>query len=211
MVSTEGRIKIMNWVNSKRDYLHLLSSTDHPFIGSLGCFSIQECWKRIATGPNFVCFLLEALSSSFPGLYFSGCGSSLHRVQRPVFALYCTCCDWNLPQSAMRISCKRPSHLITGLSSLKRRRHTIPQSYPKTELYEPQHGHFQAHNFTYLLSAGHSVLECKITTVMESAERAWITLSIHENQPLHCHFEFCKLIAISHLGTLPLCMEMANF
>jgi hypothetical protein len=201
-VSTEGRIKIIHWVNSKPGYLSLLSTADRPFIGSLASSSIQECWKRIATGPNFVRFLLEALSSRYRNPYHLGqYGFSLHRVQRPMVALYCTCCDWNLPQSAIRASYRRPSHLITGSLDLRRGRHTIPQSYEKTQLYEPQHGHFQAHNFMYLLSAGRSVFRCEIEAVNEPAERAWTMLVTHENQHVHSNFQFCKLAAISRLDT----------
>jgi hypothetical protein len=188
----------MNWVDSEPDYIHLLCTADVPFICSLGCSRIQECWQRIVTGPNFIHFLLEALSFSYPGPYVNWYGYPLHRVQRPILALYCTCCNWNLPQSAMRVSCRRPPHLITGSSSLQCGRHTtIPQSDQKTELYEPQNGYFQAHNFTYLVSAGHSVLECKIQAVMKPAERAWTMLLIYENQHVHSNFEFCKLTAIS--------------
>jgi hypothetical protein len=203
-VNTQGRIKIINWVNSRPDYimLRLLSTADRPFIGSLSSSSIQECWKRIATGPNLVRFLLEALSSRYSNPYRHGqYGFSLHSVQRPMVALYCTCCDWDLPKSAMRASYRRPSHLITGLSNLKRKHHTIPQSYLKTELYEPQHGHFQAHNFKYLLSAGCSVLKCKIEAVNEPAERAWTMLVVHENQHLHSNFESCGLTAVFRLDT----------
>jgi hypothetical protein len=199
-VSTEGRIKIINWV-SRPHYSSLLSTvlSDRPFIGSLGSFSIQECWERIAAGPNFVRFLLEALSSRYPDMYYL----ELYRstVQRPMFALYCTCCDWKFPSSAMRVSFRRPSHLIIGSSDLQRGV-TIPhgQSVRKTELYEPQHGHFQAHNFMYLLSVGRSVLKGKIEAVNQSAERAWTMLVTLENQHVHSNFEFCKLTAISRVN-----------
>jgi hypothetical protein len=203
-VNTEGRIKIINWVNSEPVYLHLSSPPDRPFIGSLSSFSIQECCERITTGPNFVRYLLEALSSRYSNPYYVRDYSfSLHKVQRPMVALYCNCCDWNLPKSAMRASYRRPSHLITGSSNLQRERHTIRhwQSDQKTELYETQHGHFQAHNFMYLLSAGRSALECEIEAVNEPAERAWTMLLTHEIRHVHSNFEFCKLTAISRLDT----------
>jgi hypothetical protein len=206
-VNTEGRIKIISWHDSKPLKWALLSTADRPFIGSLGSSSIQECYERIATGPNFVRFLLEVLSSHrhFSPYSQSPYRSLLHRVQWSMAALYCTCCDWNLPKSAMRASYRRPSYLITGSSFLEvqRGRHTIPhrQSDHKTDLYKPQHDYFQAHNFMYLLSAGHSVFECKIEAVNEPAERAWTMLLTHENHHVHSNFEFCKLTVISRLDT----------
>jgi hypothetical protein len=184
----------MNWVDSKPVFSGQLYTPDYPFLRSLSCSNLQECWQRIMTSTNSVHFILEAIYSGYR--QFDG-WFSLRRLQRPIFALYCTCCDWNLPQSAIRVSCRRPSRFITASSKLERRRHTIPESYQKTELYEPQQGLFQTHSFTYPLSAGQSILTCEIDTNMQRRERAWMSLK-YENQ--HSNFEFCKLTAISRLA-----------
>jgi hypothetical protein len=201
MVSTEGRIKFMNWTSSKPHDRPsgLWFSPDYFFLRSLGCCNLQECWQRIAIDANSVLFLFETIKS---GYWYGPPGKSLSRtsqtVQRPIYALYCTCCDWDLPQSAMRVSCRRPSHFITGSSELGHRRHAIPESYQTTKLYKPQQGHFQAHYFTYPLSAGLSVFRCSIDTVTTQAELAWMLL-MYENRHLHSRLEFCKLTAISRL------------
>jgi hypothetical protein len=199
MVSAEGRIKIMSWANSKSGSSGPLVTLSYPFLRSLASSSLQECWQRVATEvPNSVPFLLEAIYSGFA--YGSWFPHTLQRVQRPVFALYCSCCDWNLPQSAMRVSCRRPFHIITGSSELEHRHHTILESHQMTMLYEPQQGHFQVHNFTYSLAAGRSVLRCNIATYIERSERAWLFLK-YADQNVHSKFEFCKLTAISRLDT----------